>query len=238
MKICVPSSNRESITTTQLFYKDCVFFVPYSQIDNYKYYLSQEIIGVPDDVKGITKTRNYILKYFPNENIVFIDDDTKQAGYFLNNKRISFKNSNYESILNAEFNRIFELCYDLGFKIWGAEQSGSLYANHELTPFAFKGVINGSFLGIINDGEFLFDENFEVKEDYEIVLRHYLKKGGILKCNTFHWSTHHWSNKGGCVDYRTDELESQAINLLKRRYPFRIKPSKTKNKHQISIRWD
>ena len=32
-------------------------------------------------------------------------------------------------------------------------------------------------MGIVNDGEYLFDENFPVKEDYEICLRHIKDKG-------------------------------------------------------------
>jgi len=238
MKICVPSKNRAGKTQTQRILKNAIFFVPKDEVKLYKNKIKNKIIEVPKKYNGITKTRNFILKTYPNENILFIDDDTRQAGYFDEGNRISFFKDDFNDILEKEFNRLFQVTKELGFKIWGAETGGSKFANHSLTPFSFRGVINCSFLGLINDGEFYFDENFEVKEDYEILLRHFKKKGGHLKVRHFFWSVKHWNNQGGCVDYRTDEMEKNCIEKLKKRYPFMIKKSNFQNEHQISIKWD
>lgn len=237
MKICVPSSNRAKNTKTQKVLSTCIFFVPENQYDEYKKSLVQEIIPVPNEFYGITKTRNFILNYFKGENIIFVDDDLKECGFFKAGQRFDFRKDNYEPVLLKEFNRCFELCDGLGFKIWGCEAGGSRFANHPLTPFSFKSVINGSFLGIINDGEYLFDEIYEVKEDYEIVLRHYKRKGGILKVRHFFWRSTHWKNTGGCVDYRTDEMEEKCIDMLRKQFGGMISTGKAKNKFQISIKW-
>ncbi len=237
MRICVPSSNRAGKTTTQDFIKGCVFFVPENQATQYRAALPNEIVPVPEKYNGITKTRNFILNHYKGRDVLFIDDDTKEAGLFKEGQRVSFQGGDYTEKLTAEFKRIFDLCRGLGFKIWGVEAGGSKYANHFINPFSFYGIINCSFMGIISDGEFVFDETFEVKEDYEIILRHFKRKGGFLKARHFYWRTEHWGNLGGCVDYRTDQLEEKNIKKLEDRYYGMIIRGKAKNKHQIRIKW-
>jgi len=83
-------------------------------------------------------------------------------------------------------------------------------------------------MGLINDGEFLFDENFKVKEDYEICLRHIVKYGGILGIRYLHWENEHWVTEGGCKDYRTIEIERKAIKDLIKLYPKMIRSAKRK----------
>ena len=93
-------------------------------------------------------------------------------------------------------------------------------------------------MGIVNDGSVFFDERFEVKEDYDLMLREYKRTGISLKAKFFYIRTHHWENAGGCVDYRTDEMEENAIEMLKNRFPMMVKTGQRKNKHQILISWD
>jgi len=237
MKICVPSSNRARTASIQKIFTSCVLFVPENQLEEYGKHISNEIIPVPLSFVGITQTRNFILNYFSGQRIIMVDDDPYMTGFFMNGIRHDFKKGNFEKILIKEFQRCFDLCEGLGFKIWGCEASTTIHAYHPLHLISFKSVINGSFIGIINDGEFLFDEKYKVKEDYEIVLRHYKQKGGILKVRHFHWKSRHWNNSGGCVDYRTDEMEEEAIQMLKNQYGAMIKTGKKKNKQIIAIRW-
>lgn len=83
-------------------------------------------------------------------------------------------------------------------------------------------------MGIINDGEYYFDESFKVKEDYEICLRHVKDKGGILGVRYLHWENDHWDKKGGCKDYRTYDIEKDAIKRLVKMYPGMVKNAKRK----------
>lgn len=238
MKICVPSSRRSKSCSTNKTLKQAIFFVPEDETGDYENNIENDIVSVPKKYNGITKTRNFILNYFKGQNIIFIDDDVRQCGYYSLGKMINLRYDNSD-LWNEIFIKHFELTLGLGFKIWGCESSTSNFANHPLQPFSFKGVINCNLLGIINDGEFYFDEQFEVKEDYELVLNHYKKYGGHLKSRQFYWANKHLTNLGGCVDYRTDEIEVKCIEMLKKRYGGMIKKSThTNNKFQISIKWD
>ena len=90
-------------------------------------------------------------------------------------------------------------------------------------------------MGILNDGEYLFDESFQVKEDYEICLRHVRDKGGILGARFFHWENHHWDTPGGVTDYRTMDMEKDCILRLIKMYPGMVKSAK-RVANQFTIR--
>ena len=59
--IAIPSKGRAGIVTTTDIFKTAVLYVPESEIEQYRPFY-KKIIGVPDEIKGITATRNYILK--------------------------------------------------------------------------------------------------------------------------------------------------------------------------------
>ena len=84
-------------------------------------------------------------------------------------------------------------------------------------------------MGIINDGEYYFNEDYAVKEDYEICLRHIRDKGGILGIRYLHWENEHWTTEGGCKDYRTIEIERDCIKRLIKEYPGMVLSAKRKN---------
>ncbi len=83
-------------------------------------------------------------------------------------------------------------------------------------------------MGMINVGEYYFDESYKVKEDYEICLRHIKDKGGILGIRYLHWENDHWTKEGGCKDYRTIDIEKKAIKDLIKLYPSMISRVKRK----------
>ena len=103
-------------------------------------------------------------------------------------------------------------------------------------PIRFKRYVTASCMGIINDGSYYFNEDFIVKEDYEICIRHIINKGGIIGIEYLHWENDHWEQDGGCKDYRTIEVEREAIKRLNKMYPGMIRMAKRKaNKFTIQL---
>lgn len=235
MKICIPSSNRPD-KCSSAFLCNAIVFVPEGQKSEYEKYLKNEIIEVPGEFYGITKTRNFILRYFLNEDIVFIDDDVKEAGYFKQGLRINLRENRFSSDWLKMFEQCFQITKEFGFSIWGAENGGSKFSNHAFNQIDLKGSINGTILGIVSNS-FSFDEKFIVKEDFDLILRAYRKEGGFLKFNNFYWRTKHWDNAGGCVDYRTNKIEEQCIEMLKKRHGNRIKIGTNKNRYHTTLKF-
>lgn len=229
MLIAVPSKGRAGKTTTnKILPNTATFFIPESEYHQYKG-LVKNIVCVPKEVRGITPTRNWILKNTDERWVVMLDDDAKTTGYNVMEKRKCRRvEVTDEGFWNEEFLKYFDLAEQLGYKIWGTRTEASPRGTYPMKPILLKGYVTASCMGIINDGEYYFDEDFVVKEDYEICLRHIRDKGGILAIRYLHWENAHWTTEGGCKDYRTVNIERDAIKRLIKMYPSMIKSAKRK----------
>lgn len=230
--IAIPSKSRPVYSKSKELLKSAILFIPENEEKYYsKIYDKNELILVPSDIKGITKTRNWILKNVNYKYVVFIDDDLKQTGYWMDKeggKRKFIKIQNENIIIN-EFKKLFQLCDDMNYKLFSVKSENSKISQHDEKPILFQSYLTASCMGIVNDGEYYFDENFELKEDYEIGLRHIKNKGGIIAARYFSWENHHWEREGGCGDYRNDELEKKCINQLIKLYPEYVRKVERKN---------
>tara|TARA_R100000664_G_scaffold675_1_gene2009 strand:- start:345 stop:1061 length:717 start_codon:yes stop_codon:yes gene_type:complete len=229
MIIAIPSKNRAGRTTSQNVLPNATFFVPNSEVHQYKAFV-KNIIGIPNNIQGITPTRNWILKNTKEKYVVFIDDDVKTCGYNKllerNTKKIEIKN---EEFWNEEFKKFFMMCEELEYKMWGVRTESSPRGTYPYKPILFRTYLTASCMGMINDGEYYFNEKYKVKEDYEICLRHIRDKGGILGIRYLHWENEHWTTEGGCKDYRTIEIERDCIKRLIKEYPNMVLSAKRKN---------
>jgi glycosyltransferase involved in cell wall biosynthesis len=237
MLIAVPSKGRAGLTTTNKILPNMsTFFIPESEYHQYNG-IVKNIVCVPKDVRGITDTRNWILKNTDEKWVVFLDDDAKSVGYNKleerNSKNIQIKD---EGFWMEEFLKFFDLTEQLGYKIWGTRTEYATRGTYPYKPFLTRSYVTASCMGIVNDGEYLFDPEFKVKEDYEICLRHIRDKGGILAVRYLHWANEHWTTDGGCKDYRTIEMERDAIKRLIKLYPSMISSAKRKaNEFTITL---
>ncbi len=229
MLIAVPSKGRAGKTKTDKILKEhCTFFVPQSELHQYQDFV-ENVIPVPNDIQGITKTRNWILDNTKEVRVAMVDDDVKSCGYTKLHERHTTKVDKKEpEFWLDEFQKLFDVTEQMGYKIWGIRTESAPRGTYPYTPFLFKSYITASCMGIINDKEYRFDENFPVKEDYEICLRHIVEKGGIISCKYIHWENDHWHDPGGCKDYRTVDMERKAILDLTKKYPGMIRSAKRK----------
>lgn len=228
MLIAIPSKGRAGLTTTNKIIPDSTFFVPVSEVHQYKQ-IVKNVIGVPKEIQGITATRNWILKNTDEKWIVMLDDDVKNAGYIERLERnVKHHKIKEQGFWIEEFLKFFDLSEQLGYKIWGIKTESSSKSSYPYKPIITKTYALGSCMGIVNDGEYYFDESFKVKEDYELCLRHIRDKGGLLGIRYLHWENEHWTTEGGCKDYRTVQVEKEAIKKLIKMYPNMI--SKVKRK--------
>lgn len=224
MLFAVPSKGRAGITTTQNILTNCVFYVPEYEAETYRKCLQKaKVVGVPNNVKGITATRNYILQSTTDKRVVMIDDDLKVQGWTklgeYRAKQLRMSGKNWEDISA----RLFDVTEDMQWKIWGVATQAALRSIYPYKPILSRSYVTASFMGIVNDGTYMFDEKYKVKEDYEICLRHIKQYGGIVAARFCYWENKHWTDDGGCKDYRTGQIELEAIEMLKTQYPGMIR---------------
>lgn len=225
MIIAVPSKGRPDRVTTLSVIPDATLFVPENERSAYeKLNPGTTVVPVPNDVIGITRTRNWILENTDPGYLVFIDDDVETAGWtelLPHNGRQHRLSGN---TWTETFWRLFDLTEQSHFRLWGIKTEAALRSTYPYKPFLFQSYATASCMGLLNfetpaGPPLRFDESFPVKEDYEITLRAIQEDGGIIAARYLHWQNSHWADDGGCKDYRTGEMEAAAIRRLIELYP-------------------
>jgi hypothetical protein len=220
--IAIPSKGRAGWITSHKVFKSAVIYVPESELMQYSIY-ANKLIAIPNRVKGITKTRNWILKN-TDKNVFFLDDDFQYGGYIeRTDEKYKVKREELESVYINEIIKLFEICNQVNSKIFGFFTVGNNLTNYAYSPFLFNGVCLGSCMGVVNDGSYYFNEDFEVKEDYELTLRHLTNEGITVRSNILFMQHEHTQTKGGCRDDKRIEKEKKAIIKLIKMYPGMIK---------------
>ena len=225
-EIAIPSKGRAGLITSQKIFKSATLYIPESELMQYSIY-SNKIVTIPIEIKGITATRNWILKHNHNKNVFFLDDDLQYGGY-IQRTDLKYKVLKVidENIYIKEIQKLFEIAYQSNSKILGFFTVGNNLTNYSYSPFLFNGVCLGSCMGIINDGSYYFDETFEVKEDYELTLRHLVERGISIRSNILFMQHEHTQTRGGCRDSNRIDKEKKAIKKLIEKYPGMIKEAK------------
>ncbi|HNX02203.1 MAG TPA: hypothetical protein PLE33_05880 [Candidatus Cloacimonas sp.] len=216
MKIAIPSYRRPNVKTLELlkeFSKEEVFIFVHDAEDYAKYQINAgraQIIQT-NAPQGIVNQRNFILDYFPEgEKIIMLDDDIKKVKKLIN-KRLSSNVS-----VKQFFSFGFSLCTAHNYKLWGVYPiANSFFMKPKLSNHHF---IIGTLTGIINN-KLRYDSNLKVKEDYDFTLQNIIKFGGALRLDYYTIEAEHYTNKGGCVDYRNEQIERECANYLLRKYP-------------------
>ncbi len=236
MLIAIPSKGRPGKVKSLDILPSATLFIPEYEAEDYAKFKYRNIVPVPREVKGITQTRNWILKNTDDEEIVFIDDDVRACGW----KHIKSHHMEHTNLTEMEwireFEKLFEVAYGMNFRLWGIATTGEIRAVYPYKPFLWNSYVTASCCGILNDGRTYFDESFQVKEDYELCLRLIKEDGGIVGARHIFWENVHWQGEGGCKDYRTQEIEENCINKLKKMYPGMIRQiTKGGSSYSISI---
>jgi hypothetical protein len=229
MLIAIPSKGRAGGVKSQKVIPASVVYVPALEVEAYRAAGTMNVVGVPNEVRGITKTRNWILKNTNDPHVVMIDDDVKLQGYVKLHERKSQHKKMNEAEWVSEFEKLFDLTHDLNYRIWGVATQSAPRSVYPYRPFLWKSYITASCMGIINDGRTYFDEEFPVKEDYELNLRCIKEDGGIVAARHIYWENSHWHDEGGCKEYRTQKMEADCIRRLKQMYPGMMRVTKRAN---------
>lgn len=156
---------------------------------NYSWDNGQDCIQTDDDLIGIK------LAYSKDTN---------------DNKDITFKET--IDIMDDAF---FQM--GLKFKLAGVAPTINNFFYNPNKPISIRHFIVGNIMLIKKCGLY-FDTNLKVKEDFDYTLQHIQKFGGVVRCNNILANLKHRTNKGGCVEYRTELVEQEAIKYLKEKW--------------------
>lgn len=220
MIVAIPSKGRAGKTTSDKLLTTAKIFCPSLEVEAYRRGTKCEVVEVPGDVLGITRTRNWILDHAGNQPVVFVDDDLKSQGW-VNMSGIAKHQKKTGAEWLTTFERLFDVCEGMKFPIWGVATQSAPRSVYPYKPFLWKSYVTASCMGIM-PGTLRFDESYKVKEDYEICLRCVRDFGGIVAARFCYWENRHWHDEGGCKDYRTKVMELEHIGKLMKEYPGQV----------------
>jgi hypothetical protein len=223
MTIAIPSKGRPNGVKSKRVLPSATVFVPESEVRDYERAGVTNVSGVPASIRGITRTRNWILDNVADRWIVFVDDDVKLQGYVHLDQFASKHRRLTEPEWIDEIVKLFDLTESLKFRIFGVATQSAPRSVYPWKPILVRSYVTASFMGIVNEGRTRFDERFTVKEDYELNLRCIKEDGGVVAARYLYWENSHWKDGGGCAEYRTQLIELRCIKLLAELYPGMIR---------------
>lgn len=228
ISIVIPSYKRHDKLVGYDYFKTARYVIPESQADAYLAGRDEKrFIVIPDSEDGnIVKKRNWILKNIPRP-LVMIDDDvdkitmTEGGEYFKHYGRakqmIPLSPEEAESVIIDCAN----LAYMWGCPMFGFNLNTDGRNYRQYKPFSLSQPILGPCSGHM-DHDLLYDEDMDLKEDYDMSLQALNKYRKILRINKYAVNADHKDNSGGCVSYRTMERERAACKAIEKKWGTKI----------------
>jgi hypothetical protein len=147
MLIAVPSKGRAGRVMTQAVVPSASIFVPHLEAAAYEQMGVRNVVPVPDAVRGITATRNWILRQADDRRVVMIDDDVRTQGYTELFARNCMRHLLDEATWLGEFAKLFDVTEDLGYRIWGLRPMAPP-ARFTRSTFCWRSYVTASCMGI------------------------------------------------------------------------------------------
>lgn len=228
MKIVVPSYKRAGMMETTKWLPMATVVVPESQLKEYqdKNPFVIDIVGIPDAKDGsISKKRNAVLELFQGEDILMLDDDIREVGYFEGEMMNRVSGEYFVEFVK----NMFVMCEEVGTILWGVNVQSDKKFYREYSPFSLSSIILGPFFGIRNvDKELRFSEELTNKEDYDFAIEVLRKYRKILRNNKWYYMCGHITNEGGIVGMRNWDDEWNKAILLQKKWGSKIVDFKRK----------
>lgn len=213
--VAIKSYKRAGRVTTLVVVPFASIWIPESQKEEYlQYYPEESLVTIPDELDGnLCRKQNAMFDLAPSEWILILDDDISGIGRFDDgNHKWMDPEEIREFILQG-----FILANDVGAKMWGVNQNNDPLAYRTYSPFNFLAPVLGPFHGHLSP-ELRFDEEMDLKEDYDFYLRNIVEYRKVLRLNKYHYKHDHGKMPGGQVSMRTLEREQNAITRMRKRW--------------------
>lgn len=202
--------------------------VPESEREKYKKRISNPILTVPDEVKGLGPLRNWVLDNFKEEIIVMMDDDLTNmyclTGEF--SRKITDPDEAFQIIVNTAV-----MAMDSGAKCFGFAQT-DIRKYNGTSPFQLNRWI-GAVVGVI--GRDLRFRNDKFKVDIDFCLKNLLYNRYLWVDDRYYFNQNRNNNTGGNSLFRTDEEYQKSLDSLKRKWGVYLKETKS-HKTDINLK--
>jgi hypothetical protein len=225
--LTIISSNRtNNIEKMTNHFGQATWIVPEQQVADYLDAGAKSVIGVG---QGLSIARNVALERSFKKGLISLqsDDDLTKISRWVAGK------SEKTNPIKALEDMVLRLVLS-DYCLAGVSPTANPYF---ITQQNNTNLFVSNSLIAVKPSQPRFDTNLKLNQDYDFTLQHILKYGGVQRCDDILPSYVHYSNKGGCKDYRTDELEKEAAEYLFNKYPDMIENNPAyNNKIQLKVK--
>tara|TARA_R110002012_G_scaffold77863_2_gene198551 strand:- start:5047 stop:5799 length:753 start_codon:yes stop_codon:yes gene_type:complete len=215
---CCSKGRAKQVSTTHYLRPEVMkFVVPFGEGELYKEYNpAYEVIETPKGLKGITKTKQWLMDSY--EEFFTIDDD------------VTFLRKNYvdegEEYKCTDPDMVYEIIREaantarqMGAKLYGFAHFRVPKCYRSAKPVMNTGFMISSSFGVLKGHKLWYDTRMNEGEDYWLsLLNGFVNRFSYID-NRFSFHTKdNFQGQGGCNDYRT--IESMKENTLALRRAF------------------
>lgn len=236
IKKIILSRGRSSTICTHNVLKDFDLVVPTSEVDKYKTVVhnANDIVQIPDSIKGLGAVRNWVLDYYKDEILVMFDDDIDCFFSLLNIK--AFKITDVDMI-DLIIDNCASNCLEAGASMFSFNQvQGDIRKYDHTQPFNLK-TWTGTIVGVIGR-KYKFTEINKTKVDADYSLQCLLKDRIVWVDNRFSFGCKRDNNVGGNSLYRNQDSVNKEIQFLKDKWGKHIKITERENKYSLKLNID
>lgn len=201
------------------------FYVGIGETPDYQYAGAQKVI----EGGGLVASRNMALEDAQSSGAfcLQLDDDLVHTHWARDGKR---EPTTLAAIVAAMEAAMAEHEALLGGV---APTANAFYASDGVSTDKF---IIGSCMLVDPASTIRFDTTLRLKEDYDYTLQHLDTYGRVARLDDALVEFQHYSNRGGAVTYRDEEMEQAAIRFLKERWPDAIRDN-PRRPNEVLLRW-
>lgn len=231
------SRSRAGAITSHKLFPSATLVVPESQVPEYAAAgvvdaLGGRVVAIPDDVRGISRVRNWILRRFDETAIVMADDDIKSC--------ISLVALRRKCLLQDEILAMIEntayCAAGAGAGIFGWHQRPDPRLLARNNPIAFTHWVGG-VIGVVGR-EARWDELLTCKCDIDACLTEFLERRIVWQDSRFCFEQERDTNMGGNSLFRSEERIKAEGRYLKSKWKAHIRFEQYKSQDRVSISID
>ena len=214
LKIVIPSHKRATRVRTTSAVDGAILCVAESQRALYaKCNGDIEIVTHPDEMIGLARKRDWILRHFGS--VFMLDDDIDHLVRLYTEK-------GEDVIVPADVARELVLstaqaAENAGAYAFGFATSPAPVTYNSLNPIQLSGYVTGCAHGVLAGSKLWYNADIICNEDYWISLLNAYQHRLIFKDTRFYWAQKDtFVNRGGLAEFRNLAAEEQDFELLKK----------------------
>lgn len=205
---------------------DHQWVVPAGQEPDYRYAGAQKVTGVASTQD--THQRNHALRIAGQRYCIQTDDDLRKLQFTMPGQK------GRPCSMSEAIDLLVKACEMNDAYYAGVAPTDNAYFTRSM--FNLSGFIRSALTAYRPNSGLFYDDQFPLKGDYDLTLQHLTKFGRVARVDSLLASFAYGQGSGGCVDYRTPELEEEVIAKLMAKWPNNITPN-SKRPGEVRLRW-